>query len=392
MATELNNPPKPLLSRWETKEHLMKNKFSSVLAASVSLLILGASSALAQYVEVDLVGFQKGMGRYTDPNLNGWGVAFAPNGPFCVANTATGVATFYDRNGKPQKLIITIPAGSNARFGPLGTPTGVVYNPTSDFVISANGKSAPARFIFDTLDGTISGWNPSVDPTNAIIMVDNSNETPYPGDYTGLALGRNSHGQNVLYACDSGDSVALSNNRIDMFNGQFRSIGSFTDPNVASQYPGNTVFQVEKEDGKIFVTFGAFTPPFGGVVDVFDRDGRLLTPNHFAANVPGAGPLVNPWGITRAPANFGRFSNALLIGNVEDGKINAFSSSGKFLGQLKRPNGTPIVITGLWDLTFGGNSRDDDEGAQLFFTAGPDTADFAGNGLFGIIFPVRHDD
>ncbi len=94
----------------------------------------------------------------------------------------------------------------------------------------------------------------------------------------------------------------------DMFDWHFNSIGSFTDPNVASQYPGNTAFQVENEDGKLFVTFAGFTPPFGGVVDIFDYEGNLLTPNHFAANQPGAGPLANPWAITRAPAHFGPFS------------------------------------------------------------------------------------
>src|SRR5262249_36247272 len=168
------------------------------------LLILSAGFAFAQYEQTNLVGYVASQGaRFVDPNLNGWGMDFAPDGSICVANTATGVATFYNPlSGKPKKLIITIPPGANARFGPVGSPTGVVYNPTHHFVISAHGKSAPAVFIFDTLDGTISGWNPEVDPTNAIIMVDNSAESPYPGDYTGLTLGRNSHGKNVLYAAD----------------------------------------------------------------------------------------------------------------------------------------------------------------------------------------------
>src|SRR5207244_1356759 len=150
-------------------------------------------------------------------------------------------------------------------------------------------------------------------------------------------------------ACDSGDSVALSNNRIDMFDGHFHSLGSFTDPNVSSQYPGNTVFQVENLEGQIFVTFATFTAPFDGIVDIFDRDGNLLTPNHFAANGFDTGPLVNPWPITRAPANFGQFSNAILIGNVEDGRISAFDNFGNFLGQLTDLNGNPIAIPGLWD-------------------------------------------
>lgn len=327
------------------------------------------------------------MGHFTDPNLNGWGLAFAPNGPFCVANTATGTATFYDHNGKPLPLVITIPAAPSEPFGPIGSPTGVVYNPTSDFVISANGRSAPARFIFDTLDGTISGWNPDVDATHAIIMLDNSTEAPFPASYTGLDLGRNSGGRNVLYAADGGYSPTFSNNRIDMFDRLYHSLGSFTDPDVALSYPANTAFQVENEDGRLFVTFGGFTVPFGGVVDVFDMDGKLLTPNHFSANAPGLGPLENPWGVTLAPANFGEFSNTLLIGNVEGaGHINAFDpDTGAFLGPLKSPDGTPIAIAGLWDLAFGAGSQHNGKTNELYFTAGPNVADFAGNGLFGVI-------
>jgi len=111
----------------------------------------------AQYQQLNLIGYQQGMGRHTDPKLNGWGMAFAPDGPFCVANTATGVATFYDRSGKPLPVVITVPAAPSQPFGPVGSPTGVAYNPTSDFVISKNGKSGPAVFVFDTLDGTLSG-------------------------------------------------------------------------------------------------------------------------------------------------------------------------------------------------------------------------------------------
>jgi uncharacterized protein (TIGR03118 family) len=158
---------------------------------------------------------------------------------------------------------------------------------------------------------------------------------------------------------------------------------------VATDYPGNTAFGIENEDGKLFVTFGGFSPPFGGVVDIFDYAGNLLTPNHFAANQPGAGPLSNPWPITRAPSKFGEFSNKLLIGNVEDGKINAFSDSGDFLGPLMQAGNTPIVIPGLWDFDFTQANRYAGPGPHLYFTAGPNVADFCGNGLFGFITPAR---
>jgi hypothetical protein len=123
------------------------------------------------------------------------------------------------------------------------------------------------------------------------------------------------------------------------------------------------------------------------VVDVFDTDGNLLTPNHFAANAPGAGPLENPWAVVQAPANFGAFSNDLLIGNVEGaGNINAFDpATGAYLGQLRRPDGTPVAIAGLWDLVFGTGTPDSGKTDQLFFDGGPNAPDLSGNGLFGVI-------
>jgi uncharacterized protein (TIGR03118 family) len=258
----------------------------------------------------------------------------------------------------------------------LGTPTGLVRNSTTDFVISKNGHSAPAVFIFDSLDGTISGWNPSVDPDNAITILDNSAAGAI---YTGLALGQKSQGQNVLYAANWGQ------NRVDMLGATFNSLGSFTDPNEPAELPRHHVFGVDNEDGKLYVTFGAFDPPFGGIVDVFDVDGNLLTPNHFAANDPLAGPLVNPWAIALAPAHFGQFSNMLLIGNVEDGRINAFNpDTGEFLGPVTDTNDQPIVIPGLWELSFG-NGRNNGRPNQLFFNAGPNAPSFAGNGTFGVI-------
>jgi uncharacterized protein (TIGR03118 family) len=339
-------------------------------------------SLLSGYQQLNLVGYQPGMAPHTDPNLNGWGMDYAPGGPFCVADTTPGVATFYDRSGQVLPQVITIPAAPSHPLGPVGRPAGLVYNPTSDFVISEGGRSAPATFLFDTRDGTICGWNPAVDPDHAIMVVDNSTEAPKRADYPGLVIAQNSRGQNVLYAAD------FNNNRIDMFDGSFHSLGSFTDPNVHSQYPSFTSWQVEDIGGRLWVTFSAHKPgPFGGVVDIFDTDGNLLTPDHFAANAPGAGPLESPWGIVQAPADFGAFSNDILIGNVEGaGNINAFDQgTGAYLGPLTHPDGTPIAIAGLWDLTFGGDSPANGLAKQLYFNAGPNGVSMAGNGLFGRI-------
>jgi uncharacterized protein (TIGR03118 family) len=334
-------------------------------------------TVLSGYQQINLVGFQPGMAHFTDPNLNGWGMVSMPNGSFAAANAfSTGLVTFYDRHGHVLPQTITVPASASQPFGPVGHPAGIVYNPTSDFVISEGGKSAPARLLFDTIDGTLSGWNPDVDPTHAIVLVDNF-AAGHPAVYTGLDIAQNSHGQNVLYAAD------IINNRVDMFDGGFHALGSFTDPSVTAF----GAWQVEDLGGKLYVTFGTLAPPYGGVVDVFDTDGHLLTPNHFAANAPGAGPLANPWGIVQAPAHFGAYSNDLLIGNVEGaGNINAFDPvTGAYLGSLLHPDGTPIAIPGLWDLTFGTGTPDSGKTNQLFFDAGPTTANLSGNGLFGVI-------
>jgi uncharacterized protein (TIGR03118 family) len=333
------------------------------------------------YQQINLVGYLPGMGHFTDPNLNGWGMVSMPDGSFCVANTfSTGLATFYDRSGHVLPRTITVPASASQPFGPVGHPAGVVYNPTSDFVISEGGKSAPARLLFDTIDGTISGWNPDVDPTHAILLVDNF-AAGHPAVYTGLDIAQNSRGQNVLYAAD------ILQNRVEMFDGGLGALGSFTDPSVTSLDASFGAWQVEELGGKLYVTFGTLAGPFGGVVDVFDTDGHLLTPGHFAANAPGAGPLENPWGIVQAPANFGAYSNDVLIGNVEGaGNINAYDpATGAYLGMLRHPDGTPVAIAGLWDLTFGTGTPDSGRTNQLFFDAGPNAPNLSGNGLFGVI-------
>src|SRR5262249_42832964 len=147
---------------------------------------------------------------------------------------------------------------------------GLIANPTSEFVISKNGKSGSALFIFDTGDGTISGWNHDVDPTNAVIVIDYSTskpQRPLPASYTGLAIGRNSHGQNIIYAAD------FNNGEIDMFDGSFNFLGSFSDPNPPSEL---FVYGVQSINGQLFAAFAGYEPLSGGAIEVFDTDGNLL--------------------------------------------------------------------------------------------------------------------
>jgi uncharacterized protein (TIGR03118 family) len=348
------------------------------------------------FQQTNLVGYQPGMAHFTDSNLNGWGMTSLPDGSFCVANAfATGLATFYDRSGHVLPQTITVPveaqesAALSAALGlPISTkyghPTGVVYNPTNDFVITNpdTGMSAPATLIFDTIDGTISGWNPVVDPTRAIVIRDTWTAGT-PAIYTGLEIGQDSRGNNVLYAAD------FLNNKLEVINGSFATISTTNCAGLGvSSDPYSWVWSVQAVNDKLYVTFADLLNPAGGgggAVDVFDTDGAFQY--QLDANGPGPGRLQNPWGITQAPANFGAYSNDLLVGNVAGaGNINVYDpNTGAYLGQLRQPNGAPIAIKGLWDLEFGDGTPDSGKTNQLFFDAGPNHPGDSAGGLFGVI-------
>jgi len=130
-----------------------------------------------------------------DPNLvNAWGIAASPSGPFWVADNGTGVSTLYNGAGAKQALVVTVPPPAGAQGH--SAPTGIVFNGSTDFVVQSAGKSGASVFVFSTEDGTISGWSPGVNATNAILAVDNSASGAV---YKGLAMAASSAG-NRLYA------------------------------------------------------------------------------------------------------------------------------------------------------------------------------------------------
>src|ERR1041384_6557770 len=97
--------------------------------------------------------------------VNAWGLVSSATSPWWVADNGKGLSTLYNGNtGAKVSLIVTVP----------GAPTGVVFNGSTGFVVASGGSSGPARFIFASEDGTISGWNPTVLPTQAIVAVDHS--------------------------------------------------------------------------------------------------------------------------------------------------------------------------------------------------------------------------
>lgn len=343
------------------------------------ILALAATPVLAQYRQRNLVSDKAGSARYTDPNLiDAWGMVALPNGSgFVVANALSGTITFYAPNAKTLRPPVNVPPAPGLPAGTPGSPAGLAANPTSEFVISKNGKSAPALYLVSTLDGLICGWNPKVDTDNAVVIIDNSTLTPFPASYTDLTMSRNKYGQMVIYAVDSGAALTQSNNDVEIYDSKFNLLRRFTDPTAPSDM---TAFAARIVNRNVYVTYAGFTPPFGGVVDIYDTD--FL--RRFAANGP-EGPLHAPWEAVLAPANFGWVSHQLLIGEVGSGDISVFNpTTGGYLGQLTDAHGKPIFIEGVWTLSFA-RPEPGDQSPHLYFTSGDAFPPDYYPSLFGVI-------
>jgi uncharacterized protein (TIGR03118 family) len=315
--------------------------------------------------------------EHIDPNLvNAWGIAFNPTGFVWVANNGTATSTLYDGNGNKIALTVTTPAGTHG----TSSPTGIVFSASNDFQVKGATVTAASRFIFAGEHGTLSGWAPTANPTNAILTYDADDGALYKG----LALASNGTG-NFLYAAD------FHNNKIDVFDRTFTKVsssGGFKDPQLPLGY---APFGIQNILGNLYVLYArqdsdAEDEIAGqglGFVSVFDSNGNFI--RRFASR----GSLNAPWGIALAPADFGRFSNRLLIGNFGDGRIHAYDlKSGAHVGRLRQANGKPIEVEGLWGLSFG-NGVAAQPTNTLFFTAGPNDE---ASGLYGRIDVVAGGD
>lgn len=351
---------------------LRKHIFAPMALAFV-LTLTAAPAAQAQdgfrFQQRNLVsdGFVKA--ERTDPNLiNAWGLAFNPFGFAWVADADAHVSTLYDGDGVANALVVNIPTPTDPNGG--GSPTGIVFNGSGNFLVAPN---QPARFIFATEEGVIAAWAPGVDLTHAKVMADNSASG---ASYRGLALSAGGQGQ-LLYASD------FFHAKVDVFDDKFQPVqmpaDSFVDPGIPK---GFAPFGIHAIGGNIYVTYAKQdatmledeTGPGLGFVDAYTPNGQLIR------RVASRGVLNAPWGVTLAPAKFGFFSNALLIGNFGDGHINAFEPVFGFgLGPLRDKHFRPIKIDGLWGLAFG-NGLLNQPVNTLFFTAGPDDEE---HGLYG---------
>ena len=309
----------------------------------------------------------------TDTHLvNPWGIAFGPTTAIWVANNRSAAATQYDGNGRAQPtatpLVVNFaPSAGGTAFN----PTGMVFNGSTDFVVTATASGA-SKFIFAGEGGMIAGWSPGVDRTHAITSFTATDGAVYKG----LAIANNGAG-NFLYATD------FHGNKVDVFDAHFTkqtasaTAFAFVDPTLPAGYAPFGIQALNTGAAgatQIYVTYaqqnGADnhdqTNGAGlGLVDIFDTNGV------FVSHLVAAGAQLNaPWGVALAPADFGTLSNAVLIGNFGDGKINAFATgTGAFVGTVVDSHGAPFVQVGLWGIAFG-NDTGNQPHNTLFFAAG----------------------
>lgn len=367
-----------------------------IAAAGAGLLIAAPTAAFASSAQygpvpqstgnltlnqVNLASSVRGGARLLDPDLkNPWGAALTATSPLWVANQGTGSSTVYSLDpgssaiSKSSKVRVTL-AGSV-----LG-PTGVVANTTKGFVLRKGKTSAPAAFIWDTIDGHIEAWSPKADPLEG----STDDEATVPGaGYTGLAIAATKHGDE-LFAAD------FAKGAVDVFNSAFRQVklsaSQFRDPKLPAGY---VPFNTQVLAGHLFVTYDIPNPVThlegttvgDGIVDEFSTDGA------FTARVVTGGGLDAPWGLAIAPAGWGRFTGALLVGNFGNGLIHVYAKDGsRFASRaegeiIDAATRKPFQEQGLWSLVPG--TKKTGGASALWFTAGIDKEK---GGLLGVLRP-----
>ena len=344
------------------------------IAILTCILPLCSLHAATGYLVHNLVADTAGVADFTDPNLvNAWGIAISGASPFWLCDGGTGLSTVYAAGATGFSVSATKAIIPPSATGGNTVCTGIVFNSSTAFTVGTTTSRA-ASFIFATEGGTISGWASAVDATHAQMAVDNSAAGAV---YKGLAIVATGTSPQ-LYAAN------FHSGAIDVFDGNYKPValtGAFSDPAIPA---GFAPFNIQNLGGKLYVTYAKqdadkkFDVPGAGngYVDVYDANGGLIQ------HLVSGGQLNSPWGIQIAPATFGKYAGALLVGNFGDGLVNAFdATSGSYLGTLQDQAGNNIRISGLWGLQFGNGGNGGDVNT-LYFAAGPSAQK---HGLFGSI-------
>jgi uncharacterized protein (TIGR03118 family) len=355
-------------------KHILVWKFCLVVLVGLVVTVGSASAQTKVFGQTNFVANTPGGFNNVDPLLqNPWGIAFAPRQAFFIASSARGQIRMYDDAGDGV-FPFAFRVFASAADPTQSRPSGIVFNPVStDFILD----DTSSQFVVVSLDGTISGWAVDANgdiPSFATLARDDSAGGAV---YTGVA---------ILNPAGSTEFLAVANfhnGRIETCSTRFQLLApaaDFTDPHLLA---GFAPFNIQQIGNQVFVTYALQdadkqNPVIGtenGIVDIFDQQGNFV--RRFATG----GTLNAPWGVAVASANFGPFSNDVLIGNFGDGTISAFDpGTGNFVGQLKDGAGNPIANPGIRGLTFRPDGFGDPN--TLYFAAGSVDGQA---GLFGAI-------
>lgn len=358
--------------------------------------------------------------------INPWGIALRPpgkGGHIWISNAGNASTTLYvgDANGQPLHQdglkIVPLDGPLISYEDGLSNVTGQVYNaasdvpgqpaefpvkgPSSDLTsgrpVPLGERSGPAKFVFVTTEGTINAWRAGTAESmdTAVIVKDFSDKgkhqvpMKYLTAYTGVAMTTDAFttdaagrpaADNRLYVTD------FNNGRIQVFNNRWEEITSQVPfarpPGLPENY---SPYNIQWLGDRLCVAYAVINhdadepaedlPGEGhGHIAFFDRNGRLL------GEMADQGKLNSPWGVAIAPQGFGDFGGDLLVANFGDGTIAAFNpKTGAFHDYLRNRTGEPLVLDGIWGLTFG-NGVSLGDANSLYYTAGPNLEQ---DGVFG---------
>jgi len=323
-----------------------------------------------RFKKIQLTSDQANVATYQDPNLiAAWGMAILDDTVW-IANY--GLVSNYGLSGKLLYHVVLPTVSDNIVFG-----TGVIINDTTGFVVTNGTNTAASEILVASSSGAIFGYNPLVDPTNAITVIDKSADNAV---YTGITiLGK--------YLC----ATDYFNNRVDVFDLNFNQVYTlpFTDLEVLNPLPSNVApYNIVNIDEHAYVVYARQPDETGAIpqsfqisyVSIFNKNGlfikRFINEHH-----------NNSWALIKLPKPCHKKSkNKFLLGN-SNGTISIYNKYGEKIGCITNETGCKMVIYGLKGLELC---------EHIYFTAAPlsgydDNIIEAYHGLFGQLNRICHD-
>lgn len=276
---------------------------------------------------------------------NPWDIV-STNDSIWAAVNGTWALHRYTLNGEFVKSVFVVATSG------FNTPTGLVKYDGTGFLLTKGTITAPSKLITVNESGTINSYNPDVDPNTAPIVF--------------------SDGSKVFKGCDiCKEKLYVTNfasGFVEIYDNTFKFMYQFTDTSLTDV--GYAPYNIKVINDELFVTFAkqdadkhdGVSGDGYGYVDVFSLDGT------FDRRFANRDTLNEPWAIMQYKLRINqKRCCVILIGNFGNGKINIFTSSGRFVGYLSDCNKNPFMIDGLWGLA---SICEDGHYGDIYFAAG----------------------